>query len=68
VIQDQARGPHPLTYRQVEHTARLITTALGKDKPDGAPSPQLQAVCDTMITEASIPEWARTMSSSLAVD
>ena len=47
-------GPHQLTYRQVEHTHRLITRALGKDKPDGAPSPRLQAACDSLL-EASIP-------------
>src|SRR5262249_12156519 len=35
-----ATGPHQLTYRQVEHTSHLITTALAKDQPDGAPSPR----------------------------
>jgi hypothetical protein len=34
-------GPHQLTYRQTEHTARLIARALSKDQPDGAPSPAL---------------------------
>jgi len=67
VIRDAGHGPHQLTYRQVEHTFRLITTALRKDKPDGAPAPQLQGICDA-LTEASIPGWARNASSSLAVD
>jgi len=39
-------GPHQLTYRQTEHTCRLITRALAKDEPDGAPSAPLQAACD----------------------
>jgi hypothetical protein len=67
VIQHGKHGPHQLTYRQVEHTFRLVTTALGKQQPDGAPSAQLQAMCDAIV-EASIPDWARNASSSLAVD
>jgi hypothetical protein len=47
-------GPHQLTCRQVEHTARLIVRALDKDEPDGAPSQALQAACDQLL-EASIP-------------
>jgi hypothetical protein len=60
-------GPHQLTYRQVEHTCRLITRALAKDQPDGAPSPRLQHVCDA-LTEASIPEQFKDASTSLAAD
>jgi hypothetical protein len=67
VVQHARHGPHKLTYRQVEHTFRLITTALGKHKPDGAPSGDLQAISDLFL-EASIPHWAPTASSSLAVD
>jgi hypothetical protein len=67
VIQHGEHGPHQLTYRQVEHTFRLVTAALGKQQPDGAPSAQLQAVCDAIV-EASIPDWARNASSSLAAD
>jgi hypothetical protein len=37
-------GPHQLTYRQTEHTARLLTRALGKQQPDGTPSQALQSV------------------------
>jgi len=67
VVQHTEHGPHKLTYRQVEHTFTLITTVLGKDKPDGAPSDDLQAISD-LILEATIPGWARTASSSLAAD
>ena len=52
-------GPHQLTYRQAEHTARLITRALGKHQPDGAPSDALQSACDQLL-EASIPPRTRT--------
>lgn len=67
VIEDWKDGPHQLTYRQVEHTNRLITRALAKDHPDGAPSPDLQRVCD-QLTEASIPAECKQAGSSLAVD
>jgi len=60
-------GPHQLTYRQVEHTFRLITRALSKNQPDGAPSPHLQQACDALL-EASIPHRVKTASSSLAAD
>jgi hypothetical protein len=60
-------GPHRLTYRQVEHTFRLITRALSKTEPDGAPSAGLQRLCD-QLTEASIPEAHKNGSTSLAVD
>jgi hypothetical protein len=60
-------GPHQLTYRQVEHTHRLITLALAKTEPDGAPSRNLQQLCDA-LTEASIPGAYKDASSSLAAD
>jgi hypothetical protein len=60
-------GPHRLTYRQAEYTFGLVTRALGKDQPDGLPSPELQAVCDGLL-EASVPEEFKHSSSSLAVD
>src|SRR5262249_55006188 len=59
--------PHQLTYRQVEHTHRLITSALAKTEPDGAPSPDLQRLCD-QLTEASIPAQLKQASTSLAAD
>ena len=67
VIEDWKTGPHQLTYRQVEHTARLIRQALDKDQPDGAPSAELQQICD-QLTEASIPALFKDASTSLAVD
>jgi hypothetical protein len=72
--EDQARlgvaagwkdGPHLLTYRQVEHTSRLIRHALDKAQPDGAPSADLQKLCDQLL-EASIPAGFTDASSSLA--
>jgi len=67
VTEDWPGGPHQLTYRQVEHTFRLITKALGKDHPDGAPSTQLARICDDLI-EASIPAGHKHASASLAAD
>jgi hypothetical protein len=60
-------GLHQLTYRQVEHTSRLIATALGKQQPDGAPSQPLQSACDHLL-EASIPAVHKNASTSLAAD
>ena len=60
-------GPHLLTYRQVERTCRLVTTALSKDVPDGRPSAQLREVADSLV-EASIPERWKDASGALAVD
>jgi hypothetical protein len=60
-------GPHQLTYRQTEHTARLITRALGKQQPDGAPSGALQSACDHLL-EASIPVTWKDATSALAGD
>ena len=67
VIADWKHGPHLLTYRQTERTFGLVTAALGKDQPDGLPSPALQAVCDDLL-EASIPDQFKHASTSLAVD
>jgi len=60
-------GPHQLTYRQTEHTARLITRALGKQQPDGTPSEDLQSACDQLL-EASIPPALKDASTALAGD
>jgi hypothetical protein len=60
-------GPHQLTYRQVEHTCRLITRALARPEPAGAPSGALQAACDQLL-EASIPAVHKNGSSALAAD
>jgi len=67
VIEDWKTGPHQLTYRQVEHTFSLAVQALSKDQPDGAPSPELAAVCDDLL-EASIPGQYKDASTALAAD
>jgi hypothetical protein len=67
VLADWKHGPHLLTYRQTEYTFGLVSKALGKDEPDGLPSPELQAVCDDLL-EAGIPEEFKDASTSLAVD
>jgi hypothetical protein len=67
VLQDWKDGPHQLTYRQVEHTNRLIKKALAKPVPDGAPSPVLLRLCNQLI-EASIPGQFKDATSSLAAD
>ncbi len=60
-------GPHQLTYRQVEHTFRLITAALANDEPGGTPAQALQAACDQLL-EATIPAEHARNSTALAAD
>jgi hypothetical protein len=60
-------GPHLLTYRQTERTYGLITAALEKQHPDGAPSGDLADVTD-MLTEASIPPEHKNTTRALAAD
>jgi hypothetical protein len=67
VLADWENGPHQLTYRQVEHTFRLVATALGKHQPDGTPAPGLQTACDQLL-QASIPAHAQHVSTALAAD
>jgi hypothetical protein len=67
VLADWKGGPHLLTYRQTEYTFGLAARALAKDEPDGLPSPELQAACDSLL-EASVPEEFKDASASLAVD
>jgi hypothetical protein len=67
VTEDWKTGPHQLTYRQVEHTFRLITAALAKDEPDGAPTQDLQAACDKLL-ETTIPAEHARNSAALAAD
>ena len=67
VIAQWKDGPHQLTYRQVEHTARLIKNALDKEQPDGSASRALQRTCDLLL-EASIPDAFEQASASLAGD
>jgi hypothetical protein len=67
VTEDWAAGPHQLTYRQVERTFNLVTGALSKDDPDGAPSEVLARICDDLL-EASIPAQYKQTTSAQAVD
>ena len=67
VLADWKHGPHQLTYRQTERTFGLVADAIGKDEPDGLPSPALRAICDDLL-EASVPEQSKDTSRSLAVD
>jgi hypothetical protein len=67
VLTEWKGGPHRLTYRQAEYTFGLVARALGKDEPDGLPSPALQAACDDLL-EASVPGEFKQASRSLAAD
>ncbi|HET9974631.1 MAG TPA: hypothetical protein VFQ68_40810 [Streptosporangiaceae bacterium] len=67
VSEDWEQGPHQLTYRQVEHTFHLVTVALGKDQPDGAPTQILIRTCSDLL-EASIPAWVKDATTALAAD
>ena len=61
-------GPHLLTYRQLERTFKLVTRALSKDQPDGAPSQLLSQILDRLL-EASVQVLGEPdSSSSYAVD
>jgi len=55
------RGPHALTYRQVERTFHLVTTALATD------AELCEAVISALV-EASVPDEHRDASRSYAVD
>ena len=63
VLEDWKTGPHLLTYRQTERTFGLVTGALAKDQPDGAPSRALARICDGLL-EASIPGEYKQASSA----
>lgn len=67
VTVDWRGGPHTLSYRQVEYTSSLVTSALAKQIPDGRATETLQAVLDALV-EASIDAPAAQASTSLAVD
>jgi hypothetical protein len=67
VIVALRRGPHLLTYRQVERTAGLVLKMLSKPRPDGEPSPLLTVLLDA-LTEASIPARFKDKSTSIAID
>jgi hypothetical protein len=67
VVVDWRTGPHRLSYRQVEHTARALARSLAKACPDGQPSAALAGFCAALL-EASVPERAKSVSAALAVD
>jgi hypothetical protein len=67
VIADWKTGPHPLTYRQLEYTYRLISKRLAKQQPDGRPSELLADALDRLL-EASVQVLGEPASSSYAVD
>ncbi len=67
VVVSSRKGPHLLSYRQVEYTNSLVCSLLGKDVPDGGASALLEGLQGALL-EASVPQWAKTLSSSLAID
>ena len=67
VTENWRKGPHLLTYRQVERTFHLAADALGKQQPDGGPSATLTRTCNDLL-EASIPAQHKQASTALAVD
>jgi len=67
VLATWKHGPHLLTCRQTERTCHLAVTALEKEHPDGAPSPELTAVLAALL-EASIPAAHKNATRALAVD
>jgi hypothetical protein len=67
IITEWKRGPHQLTYRQVERTFALAAAALAKEEPDGLPSDLLASARDDLL-EASIPDVHKTAGTALAVD
>ena len=67
VVVDWRKGPHVLTYRQVERTFSLVVVALGKTAPDGTATKLLQEVADAFM-EASVETPFAHASRSVAVD
>jgi hypothetical protein len=61
------RGPHELTYRQIEYTLGRIEAALAKEDPDGEPSDMLQRLADRLV-EASVLAEHKESSTALAID
>jgi len=61
------RGPHLLTYRQVEYTARVVCKTLKTNEPDGACPALLEDLKDALLA-SSVPASCKNLSSSLAID
>ncbi len=66
VVASWTHGPHLLTCRQTERTCHLVVTALGKEHPDGAPSPWPPS--PAALLEASIPPGHKNATRALAID
>ncbi len=67
VVVEWKRGPHQLTYRQIEYTLERICVAVQKESRNGEPSDVLQRLADRLI-EASIPSEHKEASTAYAVD
>jgi len=60
VVVSSRKGPHLLTYRQVEYTNSLVCSVLGKDVPDGAASALLESLLRiTEIPHSRSPKFPR---------
>jgi len=67
VVAEAHSGPHLLTYRQVERTARLVAAVLDKQDKDGTPSEMLLRL-EAALLEASVTDEYKAATRSLAVD
>jgi hypothetical protein len=67
VIAPTRTGEHRLTYRQLEYTHALVSRALAKETPDGAPSERLQETLDGLL-ESSVRACGEPRSDSYALD
>jgi hypothetical protein len=65
VIAKWRKGPHLLTYRQLERTFKVLSKVL--ESSGGAPGKALSDLVDSLVA-ASVPEEYENASSSLAVD
>jgi hypothetical protein len=64
---DWRRGPHQLSYRQVEYTFGLLDHVLADATSDGQASEALCVVVDALI-EASVPDRYKQATTAVAVD
>ena len=64
---DWRRGPHRLTYRQVERTFGLLEAVLSAGAAAGQPGERLSHVADALV-EASVPDRYKQATTALAVD
>ncbi len=64
VVVSSRKGPHLLTYRQVEYTNSLVCSVLGKDEPDGVASALLEGLIGALL-ESSVPKCAQVGQGAL---